>query len=127
VPAWALEEQVLVGESLLVRVIHRPLQEADTALVHLPPGGWYDLRNWDKYYPAGTGQQLEVKLDLESIPVFVKGGSILPLRLRARKSLGGGQWVDDPLTLRVWLDPPTSTARGDLYLDDGETRDYLSG
>ena len=44
--------------------------------VYLPKGDWYDFWTGQKY--AG-GRNIEVEKPLEQIPVFVKGGTLLPL------------------------------------------------
>ena len=56
--------------------------------------------------------------------VFAKGGSIIPIRKRIRKSVGFMEF--DPITLRVFLDSE-GQATGELYLDDGCTFAFLKG
>ena len=61
---------------------------------------------------------------MESIPVFYRGGGIVPRRERPRRST----WVQarDPFTLVVALDGVNS-AQGDLYLDDGQSLAFMAG
>lgn len=55
------------------------------------------------------------------MPVFHRGGSILPYKFRLRRSTT--QMADDPFTLIVCLDKHES-ANGQLYFDDGLTFNY---
>lgn len=68
------------------------------------------------------------------LPLLHRGGSILPLRERVRRSAELG-WRD-PITLVVALNKPTKSsiggsahtrAEGILYLDDGQTFEYEKG
>jgi len=61
---------------------------------------------------------------MESIPVFQRGGSIVPKRMRARRSTVAME--HDPFTLIVALDNQHA-ASGSLYLDDGASFDYQQG
>ncbi|NXN97572.1 GANAB glucosidase, partial [Rhinopomastus cyanomelas] len=55
------------------------------------------------------------------IPLFQRGGSVIPRRERIRRSTQCMR--GDPFTLHVALSPQ-GTAEGDLFLDDGESFDY---
>ncbi|KAK9865466.1 hypothetical protein WJX84_003473 [Apatococcus fuscideae] len=65
-----------------------------------------------------------IAVDMESIPVFLRGGSILPRRERARRS--SLQMQGDPFTLIVALND-SAAASGALYLDDGHSFAYKRG
>uniref|UniRef100_A0A671WGQ9 Glucosidase II alpha subunit n=1 Tax=Sparus aurata TaxID=8175 RepID=A0A671WGQ9_SPAAU len=56
-----------------------------------------------------------------TIPVFQRGGSIIPRKLRVRRS--STCMEHDPYTLYVALNPQR-TAEGELYIDDGHTFNY---
>jgi len=60
----------------------------------------------------------------EKVPVFQRGGSIVPKRERIRRS--AALMHDDPITLVVAPDRQ-GMARGTLYLDDGKSFDYQQG
>ena len=55
------------------------------------------------------------------IPVFQKGGKIVPSKNRVRRS--SPLMRDDPYTLTVALDTD-GKAEGTLYIDDEHTYDY---
>ena len=69
----------------------------------------------------GDGQYVQAKVDIEHIPVYVKGGSIVPV--------GGekqfvAQKTDDPVVLKVY---PGADASFVLYEDEGENYNYENG
>jgi alpha-glucosidase len=59
--------------------------------------------------------------ELESLPVFVRGGAILPLAPLVQST---DETPDGPLTLRVYAG---DDCRGSLYTDDGKSFSYLNG
>jgi alpha-glucosidase (family GH31 glycosyl hydrolase) len=98
---YGLEEQYLFGRSLLVAPV---LYENQTLKdVYLPAGDWIDF--WHHALTAGGGIK-SYYADVDSIPVYVKSGSILPLNLNAQYELGGsiGNDVDNytNLTFRIY-------------------------
>lgn len=63
-----------------------------------------------------------VETPLEKIPVFQRGGTIIPVRERQRRS--SKLQRNDPITLYVASELDREFANGTLYLDDGETHNY---
>ncbi|CAH0381061.1 unnamed protein product [Bemisia tabaci] len=120
VNTYDVDNQLILGSSLMVR----PVQEAGVSSVNvLFPGHnelWYDLRSYQAYKPGS----IEMPVDISTIPLFQRGGSILPLRERARRS--SVLTLHDPLTLLVALNS-NGTATGTLYLDDGDSFEYQKG
>ena len=104
---WVIDNQFLIGESLLVAPALAGEPERN---VYLPEGDWFDY--WTAKRHTGK-QQIRLQVPLEQIPIFVKSGSLLPL---AEPTLH----TDDPaswhLTVRVYGDKP---APAKLYEDDG--------
>ena len=72
----------------------------------------------------GGQRNITVTAELHQLPLFIHGGSIVPTRERHRRS--SPLMKHDPFTLRVALDVK-NTARGELYLDDGETYAHETG
>src|SRR3954453_8534082 len=88
------------------------------------PQIYYDyFTNW-AYHGSKNGKQVVVPSKLHQIPVLIRGGSILPTRERPRRS--SPLMRHDPFTLRIALDK-NGKARGELYLDDGETFAHWDG
>jgi alpha-D-xyloside xylohydrolase len=80
--------------------------------------GWYDF--WKGTWRRG-GERFEAEAPYESLPVFVKGGSILPMGPERQHT------EDDPggaLTLWVYTG---ADARFELYEDDGWSYAYERG
>lgn len=70
---WNLNGEFLVGENLLVAPVLE--QGAAKKMVYLPAGNWYDFESGKKYV---GGQYYLVDAPLDTCPMFVKEGSILP-------------------------------------------------
>jgi len=71
---------------------------------------------------ASRPRTLRVPVDMEGIPAFYKGGSVVARRERPRRSTGAAR--RDPLTLVVAVGAGAGgggRAEGDLYLDDGSS------
>ncbi|RKP05443.1 glycosyl hydrolases family 31-domain-containing protein, partial [Thamnocephalis sphaerospora] len=113
------DSQYMVGEALLVRPVTKP--GVTSVEVTLPAGQpWFDYFSHVQY-PAG---QIDAASPLERTPVYIRGGSIVPTRQRVRSA--STLMESDPFTLVVALDAD-GTATGELYVDDGETFEFLDG
>ncbi|MCA1595913.1 MAG: DUF5110 domain-containing protein [Chloroflexi bacterium] len=87
-------------------------------IVHLPEGIWYDFHSGQRL----TGpRDFAIQGALNTIPLYVRAGSILPLG-PALQSTSLGQ--EDPLEVRVY---PGVDASFTLYEDDGSTYEYQKG
>ncbi|KAI0657708.1 alpha-glucosidase [Cubamyces menziesii] len=121
---FAIDDQYFVGSSgILVKPVTRKSAKEET--VYLPEDQvYYDYFTQHAYRGAAKGKNITVPADLHQIPLFVRGGSIVPTRERHRRS--APLMKRDPFTLRVALDKD-GHARGELYLDDGETYSHETG
>lgn len=118
---YEMEEQFLVGNSLMVRPVTE--QYATSVQLYLPGSSlvWYDC---DDYKPYNGGSRHSIDAPLNKIPVFQRGGTIVPKKLRIRRS--SALMANDPYTLVVALDAE-GEAKGRLYIDDGHSFDYQKG
>jgi alpha-glucosidase (family GH31 glycosyl hydrolase) len=91
---------------------------ATTRRVYLPRSTWYDF--WSGERLAG-GREINRPVDLETMPLFVREGSILPLGPVKQFS---AEKVDEPLTISIY---PGADASFLLYEDDGTSFDYRKG
>ncbi|HEY1016735.1 MAG TPA: glycoside hydrolase family 31 protein [Herpetosiphonaceae bacterium] len=109
-------DQALVGPQLMVAPITRPGLEHRA--VYLPEGEWYDW--W-------TGERLRGPLHLlahaplERLPLYVRGGSILPLGPAMQHT---AERPLDALTLDIY---PAGASSWTLYEDDGISFEYQDG
>jgi alpha-glucosidase len=135
-----LDTEFLLGASLLVAP--QPFGETlDNYVVSFPQGQWYDF--WtglravipppepsivqisNDIASNGPGTQYPfrpfIHPTLDILPVYVRGGSILPLQPLIQST---DETPNGPLELRVYPGQPCS---GSLYLDDGHTFRYQHG
>lgn len=117
--------QFLFGPDLLVAPPAFP-EKVDKYPVVLPATGWYDY--WTGERVKGTVaaetpqvQRVIVEPSLETLPVYVREGAILPMQAVVQSTQ---EVPKGPLTLRVY---PGPDCRGSLYQDDGQTMDYKQG
>lgn len=128
----AADDQFLVGSSLLVAPALYPSADPSglglKRSVWLPSGGgerWFDsVSGVEERAAAAPSRATEVVLTDERAPAWLRGGSVVPLRERPRRSTAAAR--RDPLTLVVALDA-SGKACGDLYLDDGATFAFARG
>lgn len=114
--AAALGNQYLWGRDLLVAPVFE--RGATMREVYLPAGTWYD---WWTNAPATGHQTITRKVDLSTMPIYVRAGAIIPVDPIRQYT---GQVTDTPLTIRIYRG-----ANGDytLYEDDGISQAYLQG
>ncbi|XP_056365904.1 LOW QUALITY PROTEIN: neutral alpha-glucosidase AB [Oenanthe melanoleuca] len=117
---FAMDDQYLIDRVLLVHPVTE--QGARGVNVYLPGEGevWYEDETHEQYKAPQT---LYVPVTLGSIPVFQRGGTVIPRQDRPRRSTEAMR--GDPFTLYVALSPQ-GTAEGELYLDDGVSFDYAT-
>jgi alpha-glucosidase (family GH31 glycosyl hydrolase) len=114
--AVARGDQFLWGRDLLVSPV---VEKGATARrLYLPRGAWFDF--WTEERING-GREIERAVDLETMPLHVRAGSILPL---APVKQYVDQTVDGPMTLVVY---PGADGAVVLYEDDGRSFDYRKG
>jgi alpha-glucosidase/alpha-D-xyloside xylohydrolase len=109
-------DEYLWGRDLLVAPV--TAKGATERSLYLPEGDWYDF--WTNALHTGK-RELTRKVDLATLPLFVRAGAILPLDPIRQYT---AQATDQPTLLRVY-----SGRDGEfrLYEDDGTTLDYLKG
>jgi alpha-glucosidase (family GH31 glycosyl hydrolase) len=108
----------LLGDALLVSPVVQAGQT--TKDVYLPSGSWVYL--WDDRLYGGGGM-VTVSTPLETMPVFVKRGSIIPRQPVMNYS---DERPADTLMVSVYPSP-VGAGGFTLYEDDGETLEYQSG
>jgi alpha-glucosidase/alpha-D-xyloside xylohydrolase len=104
------------GTSILVAPVFE--KGASQRRTYLPQGQWWDY--WTQTKVDG-GREVVRDIDLQTLPLYVKAGSILPIGPIKQYA---DEKVADPLTLRVY---PGADGRFSLYEDDGITYNYERG
>ena len=111
------DDQFLFGKELLVA----PVVKKGTLnrKVYLPEGNWIDFNNGKTIYEGE--QWLNYDAPLNTIPLFVKKGSIIPMMpvmnyIHEKENY--------PLLVHIFPAHLNQKAAFDLYEDDGESLDY---
>jgi alpha-glucosidase (family GH31 glycosyl hydrolase) len=109
-------DEYLYGREILVA----PVVEKGAAMrsLYLPRGNWYDF--WTKERFEG-GREIERKVDLETIPLYVRAGAVIPIGPVKQYTT---EDVAAPLALWVY---PGENGAFSLYEDDGKSFDYRKG
>ena len=114
--AVACGDQFLLGENVLVAPILLPGSVARS--VYLPRGTWFSFWNGEAF---DGGQHIVAHAPLDTMPVFVRAGTILPFG-PVQQYVGE---ITEPLqTLHIW---PGGSGVLEWYEDDGATNEYLTG
>lgn len=114
---YNLDGQFMFGENMLVA----PVVEEGAAIkkIYLPKGQWIDFNSKKEVYDGG--QWIEYPVELETIPIFVKKGSLVP-------QMPVMQYINEkknyPLIIDVFSAGINKKARFEIYEDDGETNNY---
>jgi alpha-glucosidase/alpha-D-xyloside xylohydrolase len=114
--AARVEDAYLWGNNMLVA----PVLEAGAThrTFYLPRGVWWDY--WKGSRLEG-GSEVTREVDLETMPLYVKAGSIVPIGPVKQHT---GEASRGPLLLRVY---PGADGTMTLYEDDGKSFDYEKG
>lgn len=71
-----IEDEYMFGDSFLVAPVLAPLDETRQRRLYLPAGVWVDY--WTKETIESRGEWISRPVDLETMPLYVKAGSIIP-------------------------------------------------
>ncbi len=112
------EYQYLFGNELLVAPVYK--QGELTRSLYLPEGKWIDFETHQIF---DGGDYIKVNAPINKLPMFVRAGSILPMRNYARTVETGS---NDTLHVHVFPLEGKQT-EFTLYEDDGISNDYLNG
>jgi alpha-glucosidase len=130
--------EFLLGSDLLIAPSPWP-EQLDDYSVELPSMNWYDYWTGRKIQgfsgaatnlgqPANASVEAPIMVqlhpELATLPVFVRGGAILPIAPLVQST---NEIPQGPLTLRVYRGGQTDMCSGSLYLDDGKTYTYQKG
>jgi len=109
-------DEYLWGRNILVAPVVE--KGATVRRVYLPRGAWYDF--WTHERLEG-GREISRTVDLETLPLFVREGSILPLGPVRQFT---GEKVDEPISVSIY---PGADGSFLLYEDDGASFNYRKG
>lgn len=107
--------QFFYGPSILVSPV--TVENATNVTFYLPEDSFYDFWTGEKMPETGLDIYYD-NVTYMDIPVHIRGGSILPLRINADQVNTTTQLREQDFELIVALDN-NGKAKGNLYLDDG--------
>ena len=111
--------EFLCGRDILVANVIEP--GAKTKKVYLPAGcKWYDWN--DKFCCYEGGQTIEIPVGIESIPLFIREGAVIPMADNQLMSM-----ERDHVTALHLILAPGKDSSYTLYDDDGVTNDFHKG
>jgi alpha-glucosidase len=114
---YNLSDQFMVGDNVVIAPIMQPTVQHRA--VYLPEGNWIDY--WTEEVFEGGKHHL-VKADLNTLPIFIKQGSLL-VHGQVKRST---EIKDEKLILHLYYGENTSSSFK-LYEDDGTTFEYEQG
>ena len=113
---WKYQNQYLFGQSIMVAPV---VSYKEINKVYLPEGDWYDLNTERKY--SGK-QELYVETPMETLPLFVKGGSIIPMQSVVQSA---SETPYDTMYLHLYMGKCNNTFV--YYEDAGDGYENLNG
>ena len=116
VNTYQIDDQYLLGDNLMVCPV--TVKSAKTRSLYLPKGTWFDYWSGKK---IDGGKYIHVVAPLDSIPLFVRGGGIIPMQKDMKYT--DAEEVKT-ITLAIY---PSSKSSFDLYEDEGKNLDYQNG
>jgi alpha-glucosidase len=115
-----IEDQFLVGTDLLAAPVYT--QGTTARQVYLPEGDWYDW--YDDSRHSGPGY-LVAQTPMDRIPLYARGGAIIPMWPCAPVSTMGYQ--PTTIELHVYVPEADGEYLSSLHEDDGLTFNYRDG
>lgn len=114
--AYAYDNEYLFGGELLVAPVTTPAEEDGFAhtKVWFPKGTWNDIFTGAKYEAGERGKEVTVLRKMETAPVFIQAGGVLPL------SADEGNSVENPMTMEILV---WSGNGGYTLYEDGATKE----
>lgn len=111
---YDIVNQYMFGDNMLVAPVIEKGQE--TIKVYLPKkANWYHF--WDNSFYEG-GQWIELATNLETIPIFIKAGSFIPMVPSVNST---DDYSSEKMTIRYYMDESESFNTSMMYEDDGIT------
>ncbi len=126
---YEIDDQFMLGPALLVNPVTQPMYYApesvpldgvsQTRAVYLPKAAdWYDFWTGQRYM---GGQTITANATLDTLPLYVRSGSIVPL---GPAIMYADEQPHAPLDLRIY---PGQSGSFTLYDDEGDNYNYEQG
>jgi alpha-glucosidase len=109
---WADNDEMMVGPDLLVAPVFEPGARKRSVYLPRTSQGWFDW--WTGTHHAG-GQTVEVTAPLHRLPLFVRGGALVP----TTDGANDGARTEEPSRALLWFPGRSGDDAALLYEDDG--------
>lgn len=110
---YPIDLQWFFGDSILVSPVTE--ENSTSVSIYLPKDTFYDFHTLAPIH--GTGSQVQLtNVSFDEIPVYIKGGAVLPLRAQSTMTTAELRETDFEFVVAQGAD---GTASGKLYIDDG--------
>lgn len=109
---YKANDQYMFGDALLIAPVIE--KGATKRRLYLPKGQWYDF--WNPTEKRTGGEWIEADVQAESIPVFVKAGSVIPMKPKFDNTVN---YPKDKIILHYYA--AEGTRQTLMYEDDGTT------
>jgi alpha-glucosidase len=110
---YPIDLQWFFGDSILVSPVTE--ENSTSVSIYLPKDIFYDFLTLAPIH--GTGSQVTLtNISFTQIPVYIKGGAVLPLRAKSTMTTSELRDTDFEFVVAPGTD---GTASGQLYIDDG--------
>jgi alpha-glucosidase len=109
---WVDNDEMMVGPDLLVAPVFEPGARKRALYLPRTPHGWFDW--WSSAHHAG-GQTIEVTAPLHRLPLFVRGGALVP----TTDSPADQARTEEPSRALLWFPGRAGDDAALLYEDDG--------
>jgi alpha-glucosidase len=109
---WQDNDEMMVGPDLLVAPVFEPHARKRTLYLPRAAHGWFDW--WTGAHHAG-GQSVEVTAPLHRLPLFVRGGALVPTTDTPHDKAR----TEEPSRALLWFAAPSGSEETLLFEDDG--------
>jgi oligosaccharide 4-alpha-D-glucosyltransferase len=109
---YKANDQYMFGDALLIAPVLE--KGATKRRLYLPKGQWYNF--WNSTEKRTGGDWIEVDVNAESIPVFVKAGSVIPMKPKFDNTVN---YPKDKIILHYYA--AEGIQQTVMYEDDGTT------
>jgi len=120
--------QYMFGDNIMVApVLTQGSKDTTMALttVWIPPGQWYEKESGNFFSQGGQGSVYAKWYDLSEIPVFIRGGAIIPkIPIKTGNTIGRAGSQYHQLVFAIY--PGASSGQTQVYEDDGSSVDYIN-
>ncbi len=113
---YKANDQYMFGDALLIAPVLE--KGATKRRLYLPKGEWYNF--WNATEKRTGGEWIEVDVNAETIPVFVKAGSIIPMKPVFDNT---ANYPKDKIVLHYYADEGEQQSQ--MYEDDGSTANAI--